>query len=515
MSDKIRAGLAVVSVVSTVVSTAVACTADPAPPASGDPDGTSIVLAVADEPAELNPLAGYGDHGAAKIFDGLVEHEANLSLRPALAAAPPMPSTDGRSWTVPLRSGVTFSDGTPFEAKDVVDTYTALLDPAQNWPMRQRFAMLTGVVQVDPATVRFDLSQPYAPFPTLLTMGVLPSETLVPDKITSPRVGTGPYTVVDWKRGQRLVLAANKSYFDGPPAVTNVTVEFIRDDERRLARMRDGKVDGTALPPTLATEFEETEGLTVVAHSAAEIRAVTLPEGGPVTGDPAVRLALNHALDRETVREGALAGRAATASTPMPDVLAEFVEPGAEFEHDIPKALEILGDGGWETGESGRVKNGTLAEFPVNYLAGDGVGKDLADRFAGAASAIGVLVTPTEVEKFPPDQPAVVSFGDPVDPDQALYPVLHSSGSLGGYANPSVDAALVTGRTATDPAERATAYRKLQRDYLEAPGMVVLTEPNHTYVLRQSWDGYQPVVDGADSGFAWGAWWNLQKWTPR
>ena len=508
MSDKIRAGLAVASVVSVVLSTAAACTDDPAPPASGNPDGRSIVLAVADEPAELNPLAGYGDHGAAKIFDGLVEYEANLSLRPALAAAAPTPSPDGRSWTVPLRAGVTFSDGTPFEAKDVVDTYTALLDPAQNWSMRQRFSMLTGVVQVDPSTVRFDLSQPYAPFPKLLTMGILPSETLVPDKVKSPRVGTGPYKIVDWKRGQRMVLAANKSYFDGPPAVTKVTIEFIRDDERRLARMRDGKIDGTALPPKLAAEFAETDGLTVAAHSTAEIRAVTLPAAGAVTGDPAIRLALNHALDRETIRDGALAGRAATANTPMPDVLAEFVEPGAEFEHDIPKALEILGDGGWETGQNGRVKNGTPAAFPLNYLPGDAVGKDLAERFAGAASAIGVRVTPTEVAQLPADQPAVVSFGDPVDPDLALYSVLHSS-------DPSVDASLTTGRTATDPAERATAYRKLQRDYLEAPTMVVLTEPTHTYVLRQSWDGYQPVVDGSAAGFTWGAWWNLQKWTPR
>jgi peptide/nickel transport system substrate-binding protein len=504
VSDKIRAGLAV----AVVLSSTVACTADPARPASGDPDGSSIVLAVAGEPAELNPLAGYGDHGAAKIFDGLVEYEPNLSLRPALAAAVPTPSADGLSWTVPLRSDVRFSDGSPFDATDVVDTYTALLDPAQNWPMRQRFAMVTGVVQVDAATVRFDLAQPYAPFPKLLTLGILPSETLVPDKIAHPRVGTGPYTVADWKRGQRLVLAANKSYWDGPPAVTRVTIEFIPDDERRRARMREGKIDGTALPPKFAAEFAETDGLTVAAHTSAEVRAVTLPAAGPVTGDPAIRLALNHALDRETIADGTLAGEAVTANTPMPDVLAEFVEPGAEFEHDIPKALEILGDGGWQTGQTGRVKNGTPAEFPVNYLAGDTVGADLADRFASAASAIGVLVTPTEVDELPPDQPAVVSFGDPVDPDLALSPVLRS-------ADPSVDASLATGRAATDPAERATAYRKLQRDYLEAPNLVVLTEPNHTYVLRQSWDGYQPIVDGATADFTWGAWWNLQKWTPR
>src|SRR5262245_24022763 len=93
-----------------------ACTGDPAPPASGDPDGTSMVIAVADEPATVNPLSGFAENGAAKLFDGLVEHEADLSLRPALATELPQPSADGRSWTVRLRSNVTFADGSPFEA---------------------------------------------------------------------------------------------------------------------------------------------------------------------------------------------------------------------------------------------------------------------------------------------------------------------------------------------------------------------------------------------------------------
>ncbi|MPZ81119.1 MAG: ABC transporter substrate-binding protein [Actinophytocola sp.] len=494
-----------------------ACTGDPAPPASGDPDGTSLVIAVAEEPAELNPLDGYAEHGAAKIFDGLVEHDADLSLRPALAADLPEPSTDGRTWTVRLRPGVTFSDGTPFEAQDVVATYQALLDPARRSPVRQRFAMLKSIQALDPSTVEFTLTAPYAPFPELLVLGILPSESLTGAGGTEP-VGTGPYRLADWKRGSRMVLEANEDYYDGAPAIKKVTVEFIPDDETRADRMRDGKLDGAALPPDLAREFDGADGLQVVSHSAADVRAVVLPSGDPVTGDPAVRIALNNAVDRESALDSVLDGQGSVAYTPMPGVLAEFVEPGATFDHDITRALDQLESSGWTTGASGiRTRNGRAARFTLRYLAGDTISAGLAEDFATNARSIGVQVDLESVTGTALTGPTVVGFGDPFDPDLSLFAMLRSGGeeALGGYTNETVDSALDTGRSATDPAQRAAAYRRLQRAYVTAPGMVTLAEPSHTYVIRESWDGYEPVVDAETADLTWGAWWNLEKWTPR
>jgi peptide/nickel transport system substrate-binding protein len=492
-----------------------ACTGDPVPPASGDPDGTSLVIAVADEPADLNPLAGYAEHGAAKLYDGLVEHQDDLSLRPALAADLPTPAADGRSWTVSLRSSVTFTDGSPFEAQDVVATYRALLDPAQHSPMRARFSMLTDVTALDVATVRFDLSAPYAPFPELLTLGIMSSESVGTDN----PVGTGPYKLDSWTRGSDMVLEANKAYWDDAPKITKVTVEFIPDDEARAERLRDGKLDGAALPPAVAAKFEDIDGLRVVAHSAADIRAVVLPANNPVTADPDLRLALNYAVNRESLVKNALAGKGRVAYTPMPEELAEFVEPDAGFAYDLTRALDTLSGSGWVPGDGGvRTKNGTQAAFPLRYKQGDSLAAALADGFATDARGIGIQVTPepTTDPAALANGPSVVSFGDPFDPDTALYAALRSgSGALGGYHNETVDAALDTGRAATDPAERATAYRKLQRAWVTAPGMVVLAAANHTYVMRESWDGYQPVVDAAPADATWGAWWNLEDWTPR
>lgn len=497
-----------------VVPLAAGCTGDPAPPASGDPDGTSLVIAVAEEPDELNPLAGYGASGAAKVFDGLVEHDVDLTLRPALAAALPEPAPDGRTWTVRLRAGVTFSDGSPLDAQDVVATYQAVLDPANRSPVRQRFSMLRQVVAESSSVVRFELAAPYAPFPELLVFGIMSSESVA----KGPAIGTGPYTVDDWQRGTRLVLAANKDYWAGAPAITKVTVEFVADDEARATRLREGKLDGAALPPALAQEFDGTDGLRVVSHSSADVRAVVLPTDGPVTGDPAVRLALNHAMNRRTVVDDVLAGHGQVAYTPMPAVLAEFVEPGAGFEYNITHALDQLESRGWVTGADGiRTRGGQPAKFTLSYLAGDTVSEDLAKSFSTSARSVGIQVDLLPVARGSLTGAALVAFGNPFDPDPALYPLLSSTSDtvLGAYENPTVDEALRVGRTATDPAQRATAYRRLQRAYVTAPGMVVIAAPNHTYVIRESWDGYEPVVDAPTVDATWGAWWNLETWTPQ
>ncbi|WP_242613593.1 ABC transporter substrate-binding protein [Herbihabitans rhizosphaerae] len=496
-----------------------ACTGAPTPTASGDTDGSTIVIAVAEEPASLNPLAGYAPHGAGKIYDALLEHRADLALRPQLAADMPRPSADGRSWTVALRKGVSFSNGSAFDANDVVATYNALLDPAYASPLRPRFAMLAGVRAVDASTVRFDLNTPYAPFPGLLVVGVLPSEALAertPVASMPPPVGTGPFKVAEWQRGERLVLDANPSYVDGPPPIKKVTVEFVRDDQMRAQRLRDGKVDGVALPPSLARSYGDTTGFESVAQRSGEVRSIAMPSANPVTADPAIRLALNLAVDRKALVTGPLNGQGGEAHTPVPEVLAEFVEPSATFTRDLTSARRKLDDVGWRLGESGiRVRDGVTAAFTLAHATGDVLAAELATAFAADAATIGVRVTvrPVSATQFAARADAdatVIATGDPFDLDPWLFPLLH-----GRSADSTVDTSLQVARAANDPAQRAAAYRKLQRAYVNTPSMVTLVAPRHSYVLRQNWTGYQPVVDASTQDLTWGPWWNLHRWQPR
>ncbi|MFT7838209.1 ABC transporter substrate-binding protein [Saccharothrix sp. BKS2] len=499
---------------------AAGCTGDTTPSAAGTPDGSALVLADAVEPTTLNPLLGYGREGVSKIYDGLVEHRADGSVGPRLAAEPPTPAADGLSWTVQLRRDVAFTDGTTFGPEDVVATYRALLDPAAGSTERAAYDGLTGVEQLDADTVRFTLARPRAAFPHLLVLGILPSEALgVPLADVTP-VGTGPYRLVEWARGDRMVLEANAAHFGGEPEIRKLTVVFVPDDNTRAQRMQAGEFDGTELPPRLAAAFGNANGMRVLTHRSADLRAVTMP-AGPVTGDGAIRMALNHAVNRKGLVDNLLGGKGAPESTPVPAALPEFVETAAEFTHDRAQAELLLDQAGWLRGPDGvRARDGVPARFTLMYPIGDVVRADLATGFAADAKAVGVEVQLAGLgwDAIPARLGADALLhggGSPFDPDLAVHQRLHT-GNPWGYANPQVDAALDAGRSLLDPAQRAAAYKQLQRAYVAAPGMVVLASVQHTYVVRENWNGYQEVVDPYTRGaLSWGPWWNLEKWTPR
>ncbi|SEQ51476.1 peptide/nickel transport system substrate-binding protein [Lentzea xinjiangensis] len=484
------------------------CTETATPNPDGGSNGTSIVLADRDEPVTLNPLLGYGAQGVSKIYDGLVEHRQDGSLRPQLAADLPEPAADGLSWTVRLRGDVKFTDGSAFGAEDVVATYTAALRS----PVKDRFGTLKAVEQVDPSTVRFALNQQHAAFPHLLVLGVLPSEQANPD---GQPVGTGPYRVTDWKKGDRLLLTANDGYFDGAPKIKKVTIVFVTDDNQRAGRMQDGEFDGTVLPPKIAEPFSGRSNLLVRYHRSADYRAVALPAAHPVTGNAAIRLALNYATNRQGMIDSLLDGRGTVAYTPVPDALAEEFDPTAKFRFDKAEATRRLDEGGWVPGADGiRVREGVPARFTLMYPLGDALRADLAAAFAADAKAVGVDVQLAGLswEAIRPrvGQDALLAGeGSPFDPDLMLY-------DLRGQGGPAADAALENGRKLIDPAQRAVAYKLFQQAFVAAPSMVVLVFPEHAYVMRDSWNGYQPVVDPNSYGaLAWGPWWNLDKWEPK
>ena len=115
------------------------------------------------------------------MYDGLVRLTGGTGMpgfEPSLAAEMPTANTDATVWTVKLRDGVTFSDGSTFDAADVVATYKAILDPASASEARSSYDMISDVVAVDDSTVEFRLAYSYAPLLTKMLIGMVPSESL-------------------------------------------------------------------------------------------------------------------------------------------------------------------------------------------------------------------------------------------------------------------------------------------------------------------------------------------------
>lgn len=508
-----------------------ACSAPSGPaPAS---DARSIVIGAGAEPDNLNPILGFAPDGASKIFDGLVSRDANLALVPALAEQLPVASPDGLTWTAKLRPGVRFSDGTPLSAQDVVFTYQSVLDPKVNTTIAANYDALAQVSAPDERTVVFQLKYPYAPFAQRLVLGIVPRKAFEGrDVNTAPfntaPIGTGPYTVAEWRKGDRMVLKANEAYWGGAPAIKTVTLVFVTDDNARATRMAAGEFDATVLPPKLARSYTGRADYRVVQVHSADYRGLGIPSALPFTADTRVRLAINLGINRQAMIDTVLAGAGKPAATPISPYLSQWYDPDATFRYDPPAAGRLLDEAGWTAGPDGkRSRAGEPARLPILYPAQDSLRKELALASASDLAKLGIdaPVEGTTFElmlKRQRETAAIWGGGDPYDPDTATYTLLHSryigqSGyvNMTLYRNTRVDAALDAGRRSLDPAARKRAYDEFQAAYLADPGWAFLVFLDHTYVLRDKWDGLAPQIEPHDHGLVHALWWNLDKWTPK
>ena len=513
---------------------------------SGPEARTDLVLATTDELGGFNPIAGYGELGTSPLYDGLLALESTgpdtlPNLVPALAAEAPTPNADFTEWTVPLRGGVTFHDGTSFDAADVVATYRAVRDPASASGIASSFDMLAAVTS-GPATgttqpnatgeqVIFTLKYPYADFPSRLLLAIAPSERLTGEPASESSlnldpVGTGPYRLAELT-AERAVFTAFDDHWRGAPQVTRLTTVYLPDDNARTQRVAAGEFDGTIVPPALARTFIDRPGYEVAAATSADWRGVSLPADNPFTADAKVRIALNHAVNRKAILDAVLTGYGTVAHTPVSAVYGDTFDPDATFEYDPDKATAMLMDAGWQPGADGVLVKGTdRAAFSVAYRPTDTLRRDLATAFAADMKKIGVEITleGLDFDKIEPRAGEVgilLGGGDkPYSIDTQVYPALHTHtpgapvwDNPGNHGSPAMDALLDHARRTADDAARADLYRQVQRQYLDNPSYVFLVFLDHTYAVRA--DGWQRgplTVEPHSHGVDWGPWWNLASW---
>lgn len=395
-------------VTAAAIGTALLAASCSAPQSGENDDGgsaTDIAIGVANEPDTLNPILGYAPDGSSKIFDGLVSYDADLNLEPALARKLPKSSDGGKTYTYELRDDVTFHDGKPLTSSDVAFTYRTVLDDDVNSANASDFEAIDSIDTPDKHTVVFHLKYPYAPFPKRTTLGIVPKHELA-DKgdiesadFNRDPVGTGPYEVDEWRSGDRLVLRANKDYWDGEPAVKRVTISFIPDDDTRSARLSSGDLDGAALPPKLARTFENDSGddgdqdLHMLTRDTADYRGIVMPMNNPVTSDRTVRQAMNIGTDRKGMVKGLLLGHGEPAYGPLPPSDPWYDKDIAQ-SYDPKRAKQLLEQAGWTTNsdDDTRSKDGTPAKFTLMYPAGDNLRKSLAITFSDQMKKLDITV---------------------------------------------------------------------------------------------------------------------------
>ncbi|MBT9172087.1 MAG: Glutathione-binding protein GsiB [Syntrophomonadaceae bacterium] len=260
-------------------------------------------VAMGAEPESLDPIAMASSPSATisqHISQTLVFLDVDGTLRPNLAESW-VTAPDGLSWTLNLRRNVQFHDGTPFNAEAVKFNLDRFLNPENAAPFRFLIERIINVEVVDEFTLRLHLEKPFAPLLSHLShafIGMVSPAALqalpAGDKITLP-VGTGPFKIVSWDKGDRIVLERNAAYWGEQPKLTKVVFRFVPEAASRIVMLETGEVQAImGVPPAEAPRLRENKDLRVVNQTGVRLIYIGINNlrgsAGRPTGSPGLEL---------------------------------------------------------------------------------------------------------------------------------------------------------------------------------------------------------------------------------
>jgi peptide/nickel transport system substrate-binding protein len=475
----------------------------------------------------LEPLFQYEDGGTRPI--------------PALATDYSV-SDDGKVWTINLREGVKFHDGTDFNAEAVVFNFERqrLTDheyhfESQNYTyydyMWQGFdddSMIQAVEAVDEYTVKFTLREPLAPMLANLAMDMFAISSPAAMKEcgetygtpTCGAAGTGPFKFVEWVEDDHITVEANKDYWGGAPSIDKIIWRVIPDDSARFLALKAGDIHAMEQAGIEDIKAAEEDANMYVEATGLNTGYLAPNYHIEELRDPLVREAIYHAIDREAIRQAFYGDYGQVAST--------FLHPSMwgrpeveDWEYDPELSKELLAEAGYpdgltevtnmDTGEVGPLK---LYYMPVTRFYYPSP-KEIAEAMAADLAKVGI-----ETELYlEGDWPTYLDAntngtlyglymlgwgGDNGDPDNFLNFHFGKVGQEGGdpeagwYYNPELDELLDEAAVTVDQEERAEMYKEAERMLHEDRTWLWVMHNNTPRLFSSKVSGFvvQPV--GAD-----------------
>ncbi|MEZ5720330.1 MAG: ABC transporter substrate-binding protein [Paracoccaceae bacterium] len=312
----------------------------------------SITLGMVLEPPNLDPTGGAAaaidEVVYANLFEGLTRFGPDGSVLPALATSWEV-SEDGTVYTFHLAEGVTFHDGTTFDAEDVVFSLDRARAEDSTNAQKALFAGIASVEATDPATVTVTLSEPNGNFPFNMAWGdaVIVAPESVDAAATAP-VGTGPFMFGEWVQGDHVTLTRYDGYWGPAPALASATFKFISDPNAAFAAMMAGDVDAFPnfpAPETLG-QFEGDPRFSVIVGSTEGETILAMNNKQPPLDDIRVREAITHAINRQDIIDGAMFGYGTPIGTHFAPHNPDYVDLTALSAYDPEKSKALIAEVG-------------------------------------------------------------------------------------------------------------------------------------------------------------------------
>lgn len=478
-------------------ATAASSTGDSTPSTGEVAAGGEITIALGSEPTSLDPYLV--DDGAERaindnIYETLLTRTPTGELQPGLATALPT-QVDDLTWQLTLREGVTFHDGSAFNADSVVASINRMVKLIADKKTDNDgfYSSITGAVKVDDITVNITTAKPDGVLPArMYWLKMIPASAEKTEDLSDAPVGTGPYTFVSRTVGSDVKLAVNASYWGDAPTISNVTYEFVAEGGTRLAGLKSGKYDLiTNLPPQDVDQAPQSAKVQGQEHP---ILILDTDEG--ITADPNVRLALNLAVDKQAIVDQIFGGFAAVDKGQLlSSSVLGFNDALEPYTYDPDQAKKLITDAGLEgetiqlVGEAGRWLNDRdLLEAVAGYWKAAGLDVKLDILEFGAY--LDVLFDRTNRA----DAVYVSSSNDILDPDRQLSTYYQAGGIGSSNSDAELSTLIDEGRQELDPAVRATTYETAVKIAYDGAYFVWLVNNQDLYGLseRLSW---APRVD--------------------
>jgi peptide/nickel transport system substrate-binding protein len=481
-------------------------------------NGGSAVITYQNDVATLDPAIGYDWQNWSMIkslFDGLMDYKPGTTELVKDLAQDYTISDDGTVYTFTLKKGVKFQNGRELKASDVKYSFERTVNPKTQSPGAGFFSAivgyedmaaskaehLSGVEVVDDYTVKIKLKQPNATFLHVMAINfasIVPKEEVEKwgaDFGKHP-VGSGAYSLAEWKLGQQIVFKKNPNYNKpGLPHLDTITFEVGQDPMVALLRLQKGEVDiaGDGVPPAKFLEFKNDpkyKGLMITGNQL-HTGYVTLKTTLPPFDNLKVRQAVNMAINKDRIVR-IINGRAVPANQPLPPAMPGYDKNYKGYAYDVEAAKKLLAEAGHPNGFDTELY--VMNTDPQPRIA-QSIQQDLAK--VGIKVQIKSLAQANVIAAgSSKDQAPMVWSGgmawiaDFPDPSNFYGPILGCDGAVEGgwnwslYCNKKLDADAAKADSMAKPeqqAERTELWKKIFTDVMaDAPWVPIFNEQRFT-----------------------------------
>lgn len=473
----------------------------------GGAGGPTLIAAIAGEPDQLDPhktSAYFSFQVLENVFDTLVEPDENLEMRPALAESWET-SEDQLGWTFRLRQGVTWHDGTPFTADDVVYSLNRIID--EELANAFRLSAVESVEAADATTVVIRTSRPTANLLANLGgykgMAIVQRANVENGEITTRPVGTGPFRLENYTSGESIGLTANPDFWDGAPALGEVSFRFISEGNTAQTALTNGEVNWTdSFEPQQLQRLEASADITVGNVPSSDYWYITMNQAKAPWDRVEARQAVAYAIDRAAIVQAVSFGTADANQLAIPEGSTWYVDYGP-FTTDPGRARTLLAEAGATGGPITFLATG---QYPETVT----VGQILANALQpfGFQVNIETVDFATWLDRQSAGEFDLLKLGwlGNIDPSDFYYNQHHTNGANNhqGYSNPRVDELLDAGNAEVDEQRRKEIYAEAARMIADDCSYIYLYNPAVLQAWRNQVTGYETRADAAirfrDSG---------------